>query len=45
MTNPNDYAEFDLPPARLPSLGQLAAYIAPAILAVVVVAISWSRYY
>jgi|GEM_PF-5577421 len=45
MTNPNDYAQPDLQPSGLPSLGQLAAYIALAILAVVVVAVSWSRYW
>jgi hypothetical protein len=41
----NDFGDDDLPSSRLPSLAWLAAYLALAILAVLVVATHWSRYH
>jgi hypothetical protein len=44
VTDPNDYAEPG-PPSELPSLGYLAALIGVAILAILTVAVAWSRYH
>jgi hypothetical protein len=38
-----DFADPDLPPSRLPTLGTLAGWLALSIVAVVMVTVWWSR--